>query len=130
MRRAPAAAVWRRSSGEASTIERGLLLGRRFAEAADHQRAAAAAVARFGGVADAPIAVGAGNAAGRARTQQGEFQQGGHGRGIRLNRSKNAASVRCSASSTDQPRTLARAARTCGMKAGSLRRPRIGTGAR
>ncbi len=99
--------------------------------AAAHQhRAAGAAVPRIGRVAHAPVAVRTRHAAGGPAAQDGELQRRAHGLGIRSNRPKNASSVLDSASVRLQPRTSANFARICGRKAGSLRRPRTGTGAR
>ena len=105
-------------------------LGRVGRRATDQEGTAGAEVARVGGIALPPVAVRPGHAAGGAAAEDGELQGPAHGRGIRSKRAKKASSQRASASCGVQPRTVARPASTAGRKAGSLRRPRCGTGAR
>src|SRR6185437_1950848 len=95
-----------------------------------HDRAAPAPVARIGRIAGAPVATDARHAPGRPAAQHRYAHETASGRRALLKSRKKFSLVAWASASTDTPLSSARSFAVWTMKAGSLRLPRNGTGAR
>src|SRR3954452_23006903 len=94
----------------------------------NQNRRTAASVLRVGGSASPPIATDQRNAGGAAGPENRDPHD--TGAGIRLKRRRKFSVVRAASSSTGMPLTSATTAAVWATKAGSLRLPRLGIGAR